>query len=92
MTPKLSSYLLPKFIRVPFGIYRSTNFAYLTVIFVQWPKLRLGLDVLSNRKILQGIYSVIISVHCGREDYIFCKVCNCGNEGFWGLKKTGSNN
>ena len=41
---------------------------------------------------MKGIYSVIISVHCGREDYIFCKVCNCGNEGFWGLKKTGSNN
>ena len=27
----------------------------LRVIFDQWPKLNLGLDVLSNRKILKGV-------------------------------------
>ena len=28
----------------------------LRVIFDQWPKLHLGLDVLSNQKILKGVY------------------------------------
>ena len=28
----------------------------LKVIFDQWPKLHLGLDALSNQKILKGIY------------------------------------
>ena len=28
------------------------------VIFDQWPKLHLGLDALSNQKILNGIYSL----------------------------------
>ena len=66
MTLKLSSYLLPKFSRVPF--YHSTdslistmvngtllNFGKryeddLRVIFDQWQKLHLGLDALSNQK------------------------------------------
>ena len=30
----------------------------LTVIFYQWPKLYLGLDALSNQKILKGIYYI----------------------------------
>ena len=30
----------------------------LRVIFDQWPKLHLGLDALSNQKILNGVYSV----------------------------------
>ena len=30
----------------------------LRVIFDQWPKLHLGLDELSNQKILKGIYSI----------------------------------
>ena len=71
MTLKLSSYLLPKFRSVPFTIVLipliSTmvndsllNFGKrykddLRVIFDQWPKLHLGLDVLSNQKILNGI-------------------------------------
>ena len=29
----------------------------LRVIFDQWPKLHLGLDALSNQKILKGIYN-----------------------------------
>ena len=69
---KLSLYLLPKFSRVPFTIviipHISTivndsllNFGKryaddLRVIFDQWPKLHLGLDSLSNQKILNGIY------------------------------------
>jgi hypothetical protein len=71
MTLKSSSYLLPKFSRVPltivlillistiandtllkFGKRYEDN---LRVIFDQWPKLHLGLDVLSNQKILDGI-------------------------------------
>ena len=28
----------------------------LSVIFYQWPKLQLGLDSLSNQKILNGVY------------------------------------
>jgi hypothetical protein len=41
----------------------------LRVIFDQWPKLHLGLDALSNQKILKGIYHLStlsyhsISVH-----------------------------
>ena len=31
----------------------------LRVIFNQWPKLHLGLDALSNQKILKGIYCSI---------------------------------
>ena len=30
------------------------------VIFDQWPKLHLGLDVLSNKKILKGVYYICI--------------------------------
>jgi hypothetical protein len=30
----------------------------LRVIFDQWPKLHLGLDALSNQKILKGVYSL----------------------------------
>ena len=71
MTLKLSWYLLPKFSRVPFTIVLSSlistmvngtllNFGRiykddLRVIFDQWPKLSLGLDALSNQKILNGV-------------------------------------
>ena len=71
MTLKLSSYHLPKFSRVPFtivlisGISTMVNGTLLNfgerykdklmVIFDQWPKLHLGLDALSNQKILNGI-------------------------------------
>ena len=71
MTLKLSSYLLPKFSRVPFtivlinGISTMVNGTLLNfgkrykddlrVIFDYWPKLHLGLDALSNEKILNGI-------------------------------------
>ena len=70
MTLKSSSYLLPKFSRVPltrvliplisttvngtllkFGKRYEDN---LRVIFDQWQKLHLGLDALSNQKILKG--------------------------------------
>ena len=34
-------------------------------IFDQWPKLHLGLDALSNKKILKGVYYIIIN----------CKIC-----------------
>ena len=33
----------------------------LRVIFDQWPKLHLGLDALSNQKILKGIYYSLIA-------------------------------
>ena len=33
----------------------------LRVIFDQWPKLHLGLDALSNQKILKGIYYAFIT-------------------------------
>ena len=74
MTLKPSSYLLPKFSRVPLTIelIRESVFSTmvngtllnfgkryddnLRVIFDQWLKLHLGLDVLSNQKILKGIY------------------------------------
>ena len=73
MTLKLSSYLLPKFSRVPFTIVQlipliSTmvngtllNFGKryeddFRVIFEQWPKLHIGLDALSNQKLLKGVY------------------------------------
>ena len=68
MTLKLSSYLLPKFSRVPLTIVlireistvvngTQLNFGKrykdnLRVIFDQWLKLHLGLDALSNQKIL----------------------------------------
>ena len=71
MTLKLSLYLLPKFSRVPFTIVLISristkvngtllNFGKryeddLRVIFDQWPKLQLGLDSLSNQKILKGV-------------------------------------
>ena len=71
MTLKLSLYLLPKFSRVPFiivlisGISTMVNGTLLNfgerhkddlrVIFDQWPKLHLGLDALSNQKILKGV-------------------------------------
>jgi hypothetical protein len=71
MTLKLSSYLLPKFSRVPFttvlirlistmvnGTLLNFGKRYkddLRVIFDQWPKLHLGLDALRNQKILNGV-------------------------------------
>ena len=71
MTLKSSSYILPKFSRVPFtivlisGISTMVNGTLLNfgkryeddlrVIFDQWQKLHLGLDALSNQKILKGI-------------------------------------
>ena len=71
MILKLSSYLLPKFGRMPFtivlisGISTMVNGTLLNfgkryeddlrVIFDQWPKLHLGLDALSNQKILNGV-------------------------------------
>jgi hypothetical protein len=70
MTLKSSSYLLPKFSRVPLtillirGISTMVNDPLLKsgkrydddlgVIFDQWQKLHLGLDALSNQKILNG--------------------------------------
>ena len=72
MTLKLSLYLLLKFSRVPFTIVliplintmvngTLLNFGKryeddLRVIFDQWPMLHLGLDALSNQKILNDIY------------------------------------
>jgi hypothetical protein len=44
----------------------------LRVIFDQWPKLHLGLDVLSNQKILNGVYSVDVlnsKKVCNQADY-----------------------
>ena len=77
MTLKLSSYLLPKFSRVPFtivlisGISTMVNGTLLNfgkrykdnlwVIFDQWPKLHLCLDALSNKKILKGVYWVLLA-------------------------------
>ena len=70
VTLNLSLYLLPKFSRVPFsivlisGISTMVNGTLLNFgkrykddlrVFDQWPKLHLGLDALSNRKILNGI-------------------------------------
>ena len=73
MTLKSSSYLLPKFSRVPLTMVVHTNKGISTmgngtllnfgkryednlmVIFDQWLKLHLGLDALSNQKILKGI-------------------------------------
>jgi hypothetical protein len=72
MTLKLSSYLLLKFSRVPFTIVLISristmvndtllNFGKryeddLRAFFDQWQKLHLGLDALSNQKIIKGIY------------------------------------
>ena len=72
MTLKLALYLLPKFSTVPFAIVLISgistmvndtvlNFGKryednLKVISDQWPKLHLGLDALSNQKILKGVY------------------------------------
>ena len=74
MTLKLSSYLLSKFSRVSLTIVLISristmvngtllNFGKryeddLRVLFDQWQKLHLGLDVLSNQKILKGIYDI----------------------------------
>ena len=71
MTLKSSLYILPKFSRVPLtialillistvvnGTLLNFDKKYedkLRVIFDQWPKLHLGLDALSNKKILKGI-------------------------------------
>ena len=67
----LPSYILPKFSRVSFtiilisGISTMVNGTLLNfgkrykddlrVIFYQWPKLHLGLDALSDQKILKGV-------------------------------------
>ena len=64
----LGTYLGLKFSRVPFTIVLRSlintmvdgtllNFGkrYVDYIFDQWPKLHLGLDALSNQKILKGI-------------------------------------
>ena len=72
MTHKSSLYLLPKFSRVPFTIVliplisTTVNGTLLNfgkrydndvrVIFDKRPKLHLGLDALSNQKILNGVY------------------------------------
>ena len=70
MTLQSSSYLLPKFSRVPLtivlirGISTMVNGTLLNFgkryedIFDQWPKLLLGLDALSNKKILKGVYYI----------------------------------
>ena len=71
MTIKLSLYLLSKFSRVPFTIVLISRISTMVngtllnfgkryeddirVIFHQWQKLHLGLDALSNQKILKGI-------------------------------------
>ena len=71
MTLKLSSYLLPKFSRVPFTIVLISRISTMVngtllnfgkryednfrVIFDQWLKLHIGLDALRNQKILKGI-------------------------------------
>ena len=71
MTIDLSSYLLPKFSRMSFTIVLILLFSTMVnipllnfgkiykddfrVIFDQWPKLHLGLDALSNQKILNGV-------------------------------------
>jgi hypothetical protein len=71
---KSSLYLLLKFSRVPLtivliseistmvnGTLRNFGKRYednLKVIFDQWPKLHLGLDALTNQKILNGIYYI----------------------------------
>ena len=39
----------------------------LRVIFDQWQKLHLGLDELSNQKILKGIY-YLLAIHSLRDD------------------------
>ena len=89
MTPKSSLYLLPKFSRVPLAIVLilliSTivngtllNFGKryvdnLRVIFDQWPKLHLGLDAISNQKILKGIYFPRILVGLKGNDVKGCE-------------------
>ena len=71
MTLKSSWYLLPKFSRVPLIILLISEISImvngtllnfgkryeddLRVIFDQWPKLHLGLDAISNQKILKGV-------------------------------------
>ena len=56
MTLKISSYLLP---------YLGKRYEDdLRVIFDQWQKLHLGLDVLSNQKILKGIYLAASKYTC----------------------------
>ena len=71
MTLKLSSHLLPKFSRVPCTIVLISLISTMVdgtllnfskrykddfwVIFDQWPKLHLGLDALSDEKILKGV-------------------------------------
>ena len=71
MALKLCSYLFQKFSRMPFTIVLIPLFSTiikdtllnfgkryednLRVIFDQWPKLHLGLDALSNQKILKGV-------------------------------------
>ena len=81
MTLKSTLYLLLKFSRVPsttvliseistmvHGTLRNFGKRYednLRVIFDQWPKLHLGLDALSNQKILNGIYYLLRSINYG---------------------------
>ena len=88
ITLKSSSYLLPKFSRVPLTItlvllisttVNSTllNFGKryedeLRVIFDCWQKLRLGLDALSNKKILKGIYYISTRMARWRKIQINC--------------------
>ena len=71
MTIKLSSYLLPKFSRVPFTIVLISRFSNMVngtllnfgkryeddikILFYQWQKMHLGLDALSIQKFLKGI-------------------------------------
>ena len=42
----------------------------LSVIFDQWPKLHLGLDALSNQKILKGIYCIALP---WKLDILYCR-------------------
>ena len=82
----MSSYLLPKFSRAPFTIVLISristmvngtllNFGNendLRVIFDQGSKLRLGLDALSNKKILKGIYYISTRMARWRKIQINC--------------------
>ena len=98
MTLKLSSYLLPKFSRVPLTIVliplirtmvigTLLNFVKryeddLRVIFDQWPKLHLGLDAISNQKILNGVYCILymslpIIIYGGKFKNCFLKYIVC---------------
>ena len=92
MTIELSSYLLPKFSTVSFTIElipliisngTVLNFGkiYKDIIFDQCPKLHLGLDALSNQRILKGVYCTGKTVWlCKLQGWVSQKInflCNC---------------